>query len=463
MFRKLITALTVALALAVNAYSQIVIDPSVELCPIKPMNAVNNGPKVAPASQKKGNFEAYKAAGFPYARLHDAPLYASWAHCVDIDCVFPDFSADENKAESYDFSLTDKLLKEISQTGTKVFYRLGQSIENAAKKYEVYPPADYGKWARVCEHIIMHYNEGWADGFRYGIDYWEIWNEPDLGFRSGRYLKNDSPTWNGSDREYFRFFATVSKHLKSRFPDLKIGGPALCEDNEWAERFLAYSAKHGVKMDFFSYHLYAGTPEAFVQKNALMKSLLDRYGYSDVEMILDEWNYLSNWTDEFVYTTEIIKSSDGAAFTAAVMQVCQDGPVDMLMYYDARPNTSFNGLFDFTSFSTLPPYYAFYSWRKLRELGIRVFSSTAEAGNIYVTAAKGEDGRMAVLVTNFSNDRNCIAPRSVDVEFKNCDIHEIRSFVTDKYKLHTETPVDIKDGKASIVMAPNSFILIETR
>ena len=145
------------------------------------------------------------------------------------------------------------------------------------------------------------------------------------------------------------------------------------------------------------------------------------------------------------------------------MQVCQDGPVDMLMYYDARPNTSFNGLFDFTSFSTLPPYYAFYSWRKLRELGIRVFSSTAEAGNIYVTAAKGEDGRMAVLVTNFSNDRNCIAPRSVDVEFKNCDIHEIRSFVTDKYKLHTETPVDIKDGKASIVMAPNSFILIETR
>lgn len=463
MSRKLITALAAALALAVNAYSQIVIDPSVELGPIKPMNAVNNGPKVAPASQKKGNFDSYKAAGFPYARLHDAPLYASWAHCVDIDCVFPDFSADESMAESYDFSLTDKLLKEIYQTGTKVFYRLGQSIENAAKKYEVYPPTDYGKWARVCEHIIMHYNEGWADGFRYGIDYWEIWNEPDLGFRAGRHLKNDSPTWNGSDKDYFRFFATVSKHLKSRFPDLKFGGPALCEDNEWAERFLAYCSKHGVKMDFFSYHLYAGTPEAFVQKNALMKSLLDRYGYSSVEMILDEWNYLSNWTDEFVYTTEIIKSSDGAAFSAAVMQVCQDGPTDMLMYYDARPNTSFNGLFDFTTFATLPPYYAFYSWKKLRELGTQVFSSTGTAENIYVTAAKDTDGRMAVLISNFSNDRNRIAPIPLSIQFKNCDIAEIRSFITDKYKLHTETPVELTGNTATVVMSPNSFLLLELR
>ncbi len=463
MSRKLITALAAALALAVNAYSQIVIDPSVELGPIKPMNAVNNGPKVAPASQKKGNFEAYKAAGFPYARLHDAPLYASWAHCVDIDCVFPDFSADENKAGSYDFSLTDKLLKEISQTGTKVFYRLGQSIENAAKKYEVYPPADYGKWARVCEHIIMHYNEGWADGFHYGIEYWEIWNEPDLGFSSGRYLKNDSPTWNGSDKEYFRFFATVSKHLKSRFPGLKFGGPALCEDNEWAERFLAYCSKHDVKMDFFSYHLYAGTPEAFVQKNALMKSLLDRYGYSDAEMILDEWNYLSNWTDEFVYTTEVIKSSDGAAFTAAVMQACQDGPTDMLMYYDARPNTSFNGLFDFTTFATLPAYYAFYSWKKLRELGTQVFSSAGQTENLYVTAAKDTGNRLAILISNFSDDRSRIAPIPLTLQFRNCDIQEIRSFVTDKYKLHTETPVELTANTATIVMSPNSLLLLEVR
>ena len=41
------------------------------------------------------------------------------------------------------------------------------------------PPKDYAKWARICEHIITHYTEGWADGFNYKITYWEIWNEPE--------------------------------------------------------------------------------------------------------------------------------------------------------------------------------------------------------------------------------------------------------------------------------------------
>ncbi len=170
-YRKFITALAAALAFAASAFSQVIVDPSVELGPIKPMNAVNNGPKVAPASQKKGNFESYRDAGFPYARLHDTPHYSAWKHCVDIDCVFPDFSADENSPESYDFTLTDKLIGEIISSGTGVFYRLGQSIENASKKYLVYPPRDYKKWARVCEHIILHYNEGWAGGFHYGRGY----------------------------------------------------------------------------------------------------------------------------------------------------------------------------------------------------------------------------------------------------------------------------------------------------
>lgn len=461
MFRKIMLTLVVVFAAATGANSQVVVDSSVEIGPIKRMNAVNNGPRVAPANQRKGNFEAYKAAAFPYARLHDTPLYTPWTKCVDIDCVFPDFDADETRAESYDFTLTDKLLAQITATGTRVFYRLGQSIEHASKKYEVYPPKDYKKWARICEHIIRHYNEGWADGFHYEIEYWEIWNEPDLGFRSGRYLKGDSPTWNGSDMEYFRFYDTVSKYLKTCFPGIKVGGPALCEDDEWAERFLSYCSKKKVQLDFFSYHYYSGTIQSFEKKNELIKKLLDRYGYPDVEMILDEWNYLSNWTDEYVYTTEVIGSYLGAAFCSAVMQASQDGPVDMLMYYDARPNTSFNGLFDFTTFSTLPSYYSFYAWKRLREMGTQVLSCTGDLDGVYVTAAKGDNGRMAILVTHYSDDKNKIAPVSFDIKLKNTEVKEIRSFVTDKYKLYTETPIEVIDGVISMTMSANSFVLIE--
>ena len=69
--------------------------------------------------------------------------------------------------------------------GTEPSYRLGQSIEHWIKKYGVNPPKDFAKWARICEHVVRHYNEGWADGFKLNITYWEIWNEPDWEFFTG--------------------------------------------------------------------------------------------------------------------------------------------------------------------------------------------------------------------------------------------------------------------------------------
>lgn len=450
------------LLLPLGLSGQVVVDFSTEVGRIKPMNAVNNGPQIAGNDQKRGNFEAYKAAEFPFARLHDAPARHAWAHTVDISCIFPDFDADENKPESYDFTLTDKLIGEIHSAGTKVFYRLGQTIEHWAKKYEVFPPKDYRKWAGICEHIIRHYNEGWADGYHYNIEYWEIWNEADQGFKSKRYLKNQSPTWNGSDEDYFRFYEVASKHLKKCFPHLKFGGPALCSNNEWAENFLTYAKAHKVPLDFFSYHLYAGTAEAFVKKNTLIKSLLDKYGYSDAEMILNEWNYLANWTDEFVYTLEVISSYKGAAFAAAVMQTCQDGPVDMLMYYDARPGTSFNGLFNSYTSATMPAYYAMYSWKKLRALGRQVKAGTGNLQDVYVTSAVGDNGASATLITYYTDNKEKIAPIPLEIEFRNLAFSQATAHVTDKYKLHTETQVDIQNGKTRIFMEANSYILIET-
>lgn len=455
--------LLISLFASINCFAQVVVDFSVEKGPVKIMNAVNNGPLAEKKTQKYGNFKAYSDAGFSYARLHDAPICRSWAHTVDIDCIFPDFSADVNSEKSYDFTLTDKLIAEIYKSGTKPFYRLGQSIEHWAKKYNVLPPKDYQKWAKICEHIIRHYNEGWADGFHYGIEYWEIWNEPDLGFKSGRYLKTDSPTWNGSDKDFFEMYEIVCKYLKKQFPNLKVGGPALCEDDLWADNFLNYMSKHKVQFDFFSYHLYAGTVDAFIRKNDTIKGLLDKYGYSSVEMILDEWNYLSNWTDEFYYTLEAINSCKGAAFNTAVMSACQDGPADMLMYYDARPGTSFNGLFNFNNCSPLPGYYAMYSWKKLRALGTAVSVKVEAHPDVYATAAIGQDGASAILVTYYTDDKNVVAPLPVEIELRGCKAVSAVAHVTDKYRLHTEVPVQIEDGKIKLYFEPNSYALVELR
>ncbi len=102
---------------------------------IKPMNGVNNGP-VPPSTRGMRNFELYKAANIPFARLHDSSFYPAYGgeFSVDVHRIFRNFAADESKEENYDFEETDRYLKAIHQSGTKIFYRLGASIEHY-KKY----------------------------------------------------------------------------------------------------------------------------------------------------------------------------------------------------------------------------------------------------------------------------------------------------------------------------------------
>ena len=133
------------------------------------MHAVNNGPvhKRHANDQKRSNLDSFKAARIPYARNHDAAFNAGYGgeHTVDISAIFPNFDADPYDPASYDFACTDEYIAITLEAGTETFYRLGQKIEHYIKKFNVYPPKDFKKWAVICEHIIRHYNYGWADDF----------------------------------------------------------------------------------------------------------------------------------------------------------------------------------------------------------------------------------------------------------------------------------------------------------
>ena len=144
---------------------------------IKPMHAVGQPPLY---SFDSGMFHYITEANIPYSRLHDMGGAYGRNLYVDIPNLFRDFDADETKEENYDFTFTDVLLEDMFKAGMEPFFRLGVTIENAynIKAYRIYPPKDFAKWARICEHVIRHYNEGWANGYKYGIKYWEIWNEP---------------------------------------------------------------------------------------------------------------------------------------------------------------------------------------------------------------------------------------------------------------------------------------------
>lgn len=81
----------------------------------------------------------------------------------------------------------------------------------------------------------------------------------------------------------------------------------------------------------------------------------------------------------------------------------QYAPVDMLMYYDARPNEFWNGMFDDTVVGrVLKGYYPFPMFNTLYRLGECV-EATSNNDDIYICAAKNDtDG--ALLVTYFDDD-----------------------------------------------------------
>lgn len=381
----------------------------------KVLNATNGGPwhRRHAADQWRSNFADYKAARIPYSRNHDSNLSSTiyggpFAH--DITAIFPDFDADVDDPQSYDFACTDESVLVTLEAGTETFFRLGQSIEHQIKKHDTLPPADFEKWAKICEHIIRHYNEGWADGLHLNIQYWEIWNEADLDGDDS----TNKRTWGGTKAQFFDLYEITAKHLKSCFPQLKIGGPALAGNMDWAESFLQEMRRREVPIDFFSWHIYCTEPKRLLDRAENVRRIMDACGYTDAESILNEWNYVKGWEQDFVYSIEAIHGMKGAAFTMACISACQPSSVDMLMYYDTRPS-DFCGAFDFYTYRPLKGYYPLYWYGMFYDMTHEI-RCTTPAENLYTLCGVDKHCKTLTVVTYYTDDDHA-PPKEVRVDF----------------------------------------------
>lgn len=366
---------------------------------MKPMHGVGQPPFV------ETNFSMLKYlkdAGIPYSRLHDVGGLFGGNLWVDIPNIFRDFDADENNPESYDFAFTDLLINALIENGVEPFFRLGVTIENycTTRAYRIYPPKDNKKWAVICEHIIRHYTEGWANGFNHKITYWEIWNEPD------NYEEiEENQMWRGTKEQFFELYGVASKHLKKCFPHLKIGGYASCgfysimnqfvaHANssprydyfiEFFDAFLEYIKKNDCPLDFFSWHSYSNVKNNKIFAEYARKRL-DDAGYKATETSCNEWNPEASARGTVHH----------AAVIAAMMLMFQDSPLDNAMFYDARLGVSVYGsMFHPLTRKPFPAYYAFTAFNRLYQLKNQV-ELTLDNDDIYAVAAK--DGENACIV-----------------------------------------------------------------
>ena len=363
--------LAASTALAADPIPELVFDAEKLGEPIRPLAGVNGGPLAAGGILDLA--ARWKEAAFPSARLHDC----HWPipDVVDIHAVFPDFAADPTKPESYDFDRTDEFVKAIQDAGTSIIYRLGESIEHQKVKRRVHPPKDFAKWAAICVGIVRHYTDGWANGHRYPIRYWEIWNEPD----------NRPNCWTGTDAQFLDLYVIAAKAIQAAFPKLKVGGPGLgnsgdltggrLEPTAFLRAFLARCRRDIAPLDFLSWHCYTGDPIEFVRRAKGVRQVLNAAGFKAAESHLNEWNYLPDgkWTGMTAKDAlarqawhDRLGGPEGAAFAAAALALLQDAPVDVANYFSAEAQ----GMGLFSPHGV--PNKVFYVLRAFKELtGLR--------------------------------------------------------------------------------------------
>jgi hypothetical protein len=389
---------------------------------IKPMHGIGQPPIDVGNEGIDGSWLHWLTeANIPYSRQHDTYGFFGGNFFVDIPILFRDFDADETDPASYDFAFTDDLFAKLEAAGVEPYFRLGVSIENAhmIKAYNIFPPKDPEKWARICEHVVRHYNEGWADGFHYGIKYWEIWNEPEN--EESIELNN---MWKGTAEQYYDLYAAASKHLKKCFGDsIKVGGYSstglylgYMEDSEkykkpheithWEERaiyhtkflkgFLDRVKKDDLPFDFFSHHSYMDVRlTTKVQKYA--ERLLAEAGFPDVEIHLNEWN-----TDR---TKETRGTTRASADVAALMIAMQSTKMSVMCYYDGRLGLSvYGGLFDAVKEEPYCTYYSFKAFGRLYALGNQA-EITGDAGDGFYALAATDGKTRGVLMTNIGDEK----------------------------------------------------------
>lgn len=419
---------------------------------IKELHGVNCAPYVASCGKEQFIIrQLFGYCGIPRSRTHDVNGAYGGSYFIDVPNIFRDFNADENDEKNFDFYYTDEYLTAIIKTGAQIVYRLGVTIEWGSKKYAANPPANFAKWARICEHIIMHYNKGWANGFKYNIEYWEIWNEPE-----------NPPMWTGNKKQFLELYKVTSKYLKAKFPEIKLGGYGSCgmysvfrlETSAffkgvltWFEDFLSMCKRENCPLDFFSWHIYTLKVDEIIKSAEYVRKKLDEYGFNKTESHLNEWNYGAEGGG-----FDNLSSMTGAGFIASAFIAMQNSSIDKAMYYCLNSTSGYNGFWN-TRTKELTPVAHLY----------RVFSILFKEGKQLAIETQNHEptvlavnckGKTMVLISTYAQTQ-----KTFKIEIENAKGTGKIYRLSDKYGFTFDKEFNASDDW--IYCAPKTVYLLE--
>ncbi|MCU0426602.1 MAG: T9SS type A sorting domain-containing protein [Candidatus Kapabacteria bacterium] len=399
---------------------------------IKDLGGVNVGPEaLAPRGstvKPPPSTLGYKEGGVSTVRVHDvltnqyfeyAPNFWTSGTNPRINTTF-----DPNSTANYAWASLDAQMDSIANLGFTPYFRLGVNFGATIP----YPPLDadnqgFTKFASLCAYTVRHYNQGWMNGRRFGIRYWEIWNEPD----SPAFWKDSASARGvGDSAAFVRMFKTIGDSLKRLDPTLKVGGPgvlggSILTKRRWIPYFINAARDARATMDFFSWHLYeALNPYSIKIQGDYVRGLLDAAGFTNAESHITEWNIRLGENDaRFPVSQQLINRPKHAAYTASAMIAGQMGKVDKMFAYRG---TAFMNLFNSDSLGKGSPtlsgrgFGAFTALTRFTPQRIQAdgsefvdteASTTRDTTNVMILAGRADDQkRVQILVSNYNSAYN---------------------------------------------------------
>ncbi len=183
------------------------------------------------------------------------------------------YTEDADGRPRYDWTIVDRIFDTYVERKMKPLVEIGFMPEALSTKPQPYkhdwapgvpysriytgwahPPKDYGKWRDLVAEWVKHSVE------RYGRReveswYWEVWNEPDIGY------------WQGTPEEFQKLYDYAADGLKRALPTARIGGPHVTGPNgartqkifrDFLEHCLRgtnhATGKIGSPLDFIAFH-----------------------------------------------------------------------------------------------------------------------------------------------------------------------------------------------------------------
>ncbi|MBR3714787.1 MAG: hypothetical protein IKM18_02640 [Clostridia bacterium] len=368
--------------------------------PMGKMNGMNNGP----LHTFYDATEEFKEMGVDFVRFHET--HSPVGKCIEVPFIFPDFDADEFDENNYYFDETDAVIKAAVDNSIEIAYRFGMGTEGTLPKIFCIVPKDYAKWARICIQILKHYNDGWANGFHYGIKLCEIWNEADL-----------YDYWRGEGSEYIKFYCIVSKMIKEYDPSLRVGSSGFAfgipdvpvpdapegvkanykKRYDFFHNYLEAVLETKAPMDFFAWHCYVYRSSACVKRIEGILDLLREYGLENVENINTEWGPITLHHDaKGVWDMSQHDTIKSAITFLASMIVMQNYGTTKAAYYDADPRGAFCGLYEYDG-TRKHSFYSAKAFSMLRK-GEMECKTEGQTSNVRVCASYN-GGKAYVAVT----------------------------------------------------------------